>query len=252
MIELPSLFPDQEAAWHALFEVYDRYPHHWTLVGGQAVFLHAIDRGAPPVRPTTDADAGLDVRLRPNVLREFTQVLVGLGFDLDGESGAGHHHRWSRDSATIDVMIPRFTGERLEARRGAKGGTTIAAPGLQQALEKSSVVQVQSGGRKGLINLTSFMGILIGKGAALRIPVDPDRDRHLLDALLLATCLRGTDVRGVEFKPAERAHLANLTGHLVAARGRGLIDQIDGGEIALRRLMGITQGWSPADPNDRH
>lgn len=33
--------------------------------------------------------------------------------------------------------------------------------------------------RKGLVNLTGLPGILIGKGAALRILVDPHRDRHM-------------------------------------------------------------------------
>lgn len=252
MIFLPEMPEAQQAAWHALFEIHETYPKHWTLVGGQAVYLHAIDRGATYVRPTSDADAGLDVRLRPRVLMEFTQTLVDLGFESAGVSSAGHQHRWVRGPAMVDVLIPRFMGEQAESRTGVTGGTTIAAPGLQQALRKSSAVQVEAAGTEGQVNLTSFLGILIGKGAALRILVDPNRDRHMTDALVLATKLRGSDVRGVDFGPAEKAHLAYLTGHLAARENRRLVDSIEGGDHALARLQQLAKNWSPADPNDRH
>lgn len=252
MIRLPQMPPAQESAWYALFEIHEVYPSYWTLVGGQAVYLRAIERDAPYIRPTTVADTGLDVRLNPNALREFTQALVDLGFTSAGRSPAGHEHRWVRGSATVDVLIPRFTGERLESRTGVTGGTAIAAPGLEQALRKSETVQVQAGDVVGSLNLTSFLGILIGKGAALRILIDSNRDRHLTDALILATRLRASDIRGTEFNPAEKAHLANLTGHLAAAKNRSIVESIEGGPEALARLRLIAGAWSPTDPNDRH
>lgn len=59
-------------------------PHGWVLVGGQAVYLHAIERGAPFVRPTKDADMALDIRAYPTMLHDFTALLVKLDFESAG------------------------------------------------------------------------------------------------------------------------------------------------------------------------
>ncbi|WP_311215383.1 MULTISPECIES: hypothetical protein [unclassified Arthrobacter] len=127
-IELPAMPTEQREAWQAVFEIYDAMPQGWALVGGQAVFLHAIERGAPFVRPTKDADMALDIRAYPKMLHDFTELLVKLGFESAGESPEGYQHRWQRGEALVDVLIPRHLGERAEKRRGVTGGTTIAAP----------------------------------------------------------------------------------------------------------------------------
>ena len=51
-IELPVVLIEQEEAWRAVFEIYSNRPHGWIMVGGQSVYLHAIERGAPFIRPT--------------------------------------------------------------------------------------------------------------------------------------------------------------------------------------------------------
>lgn len=98
-------------------------PHGWVLVGGQAVYLHAIERGAPFVRPTKDADMALDIRAYPTMLHDFTALLVKLDFESAGESHEGHQHRRKRGDAIVDVLIPRFLGERADNSRGVTGGT---------------------------------------------------------------------------------------------------------------------------------
>lgn len=118
----PPLRPMQAAAWHALFGLHERLPTGWALVGGQMVQSLCWERGALPNRPTHDADTALDVRARPRMLLEFTTALRELGFVADGESFEGHQHRWVRGGAQIDVLIPRFLGERAAGRRGATGG----------------------------------------------------------------------------------------------------------------------------------
>lgn len=47
------MLTEQSESWKAIFEVYEALPHGWILVGGQAVYLHAIERNAPA---TKDAD----------------------------------------------------------------------------------------------------------------------------------------------------------------------------------------------------
>lgn len=182
-IELPAMLTEQQEAWHAVFEIHKAMPQGWVLVGGQAVFLHAIERGAPYVRPTKDADMALDIRAYPTMLHDFTELLVKLGFESAGQSPEGYQHRWKRGGALVDVLIPRHLGERAEKRRGVTGGTTISAPASQQALDRSETVEVQAGSAFGKVNRPTILGSLIGKAGALTIIHDSLRQRQTcLDA----------------------------------------------------------------------
>lgn len=214
VIRLPAMLPTQEESWRAVFEIYEALPHGWVLIGGQAVFLHAVERGSATPRATTDADVGLDIRTYPQHLRTFTSTLLRLGFKPQGESLAGHQHRWIRANAVVDVLIPRFTGERSEKRPGATGGTTIASPATQQAVRQSETVDVMAGDSFGKVNRPTIMGALIGKAAALEIVDDPGRERHVIDFLTLAAVVTTRDLRGYDDDPASRRHLSNMLGNL--------------------------------------
>ncbi|MFJ5957027.1 hypothetical protein ACIQC5_13840 [Paenarthrobacter sp. NPDC092416] len=233
-IELPPMFAEQQEAWRAVFEIHSAMPEGWVLVGGQAVFLHAVERGAPFVRPTKDADIALDIRAYPTMLYAFTALLVRLGFESAGESMEGYQHRWHRGEAVVDVLIPRHLGERAESRRGVTGGTTIAAPASQQALDRSEMIQVQAGSASGSVNRSTILGSLIGKAGALSIINDPLRQRHIDDFLTLASVVQASDLRGVTYKRAERDHLANMLGHL--ANEPELMEQVPEGAEGLARL----------------
>lgn len=214
-INLPAMLAEQQEAWQAVFEIHKAMPDGWVLVGGQAVYLHAVQRDAPFVRPTKDADMALDIRAFPRMLHDFTALLVKLEFKSAGESLEGHQHRWIRGEAMVDVLIPRFLGERAESRRGVTGGTTIAAPASQQALDRVETVKVIAGSASGNVNRPSNLGCLIGKSAAWTIMNDPGKERHITDFLTLASVVQASDLRGASYKPSERDHLANMLGHLV-------------------------------------
>ncbi|HMO10199.1 MAG TPA: hypothetical protein PKB06_01545, partial [Actinotalea sp.] len=83
---LPPMTPAQAEAWNGLLDVAERHPTGWTLVGGQLVQLHCIERGVAPARPTDDVDAVLDVRAEPDVLHTFTSALADVGFVSAGEA----------------------------------------------------------------------------------------------------------------------------------------------------------------------
>ena len=121
-VVLPAMGTAQQQSWHALMELYERINHDWTLIGGQLVHLHCAERGASPTRPTNDVDTVVDIRASPTILTTFTGALMDLGFTAD-ISGAGIQHRWRRDHAQIDVLIPEDVGRRAAARAGAAGGT---------------------------------------------------------------------------------------------------------------------------------
>ena len=233
-IELPAMLTEQQEAWQAVFEIHNAMPQGWVLVGGQAVFLHAIERGAPYVRPTKDADMALDIRAYPTMLHDFTELLVKLGFESAGESLEGYQHRWQRGEALVDVLIPRHLGERAEKRRGITGGTTIAAPASQQALDRSETLEVQAGSASGSVNRPTILGSLIGKAGALTIINDPLRQRHIDDFLILASVVRASDLRDVAYKPAERDHLANMLGRL--ANEPELMELVPEGAEGVERL----------------
>lgn len=233
-IELPAMLAEQQEAWQAVFEIHSAMPQGWVLIGGQAVYLHAIERGALFVRPTKDADMALDIRAYPTMLLDFTDLLVKLGFQSAGESMEGHQHRWERGQAQVDVLIPRHLGERADSRRGVTGGTTIAAPASQQALDRSETVEVQAGSVLGKVNRPTILGSLIGKAGALAIAGDKGRQRHIDDFLTLASVLKASDLRGVSYGPAERNHLANMLGLL--ANDPGLMDQVREGADGVERL----------------
>lgn len=124
---MPAMSADQEAAWTALLDLYERVPRHWTLAGGQMVHLWCAERGWPQPRPTDDADAVVDVRADPNALTTFTGALLELGFTPE-VSGDGVQHRWIRErngvaaqstscSPTASASAVVTASARVEPRR---------------------------------------------------------------------------------------------------------------------------------------
>lgn len=219
------------------------------LVGGQNVYLHAIERGAAIVRPTTDADIGLDLRASPHILRDFTATLIDMGFVSAGQSPDGHEHRWVRGSAIIDVLIPRGTGECSSSRPGSTGSTTIEAPAIQTAIDRAETVEVSTRGSNGNINRANIVGALIGKGAALRIFQDPKKDRHLSDGMTLLSVIAARELRRDDYQPAERAHLALLLNQ--PAANMRIVNSFQDGQAHLERLRRVARKWSATDPNAR-
>lgn len=126
-------------------------------------------------------------------------------------------HRWVRDEAVIDVLIPRHLGARAARRRGALGGRTIATPGAQKVLERSETVSVRIGERVNDILRPTLVGAIIGKAAAFTVVLDRNRERHLGDLVVLSSLLRPSDLRGAPLDARERALVSNAVG---AARAK--------------------------------
>ncbi|HLR94450.1 MAG TPA: hypothetical protein VK053_07995 [Jiangellaceae bacterium] len=239
---LPAMAPAQEEGWLALLELHERKPTGWTLVGGQMVHLHCAERGTVPARPTDDADTVLDVRAEPKVLYEFTKVLTAMGFDADGVTADGHQHRWKRGSASIDILIPASLGPRATARRGYRGGTTVSAPGAQQALDRTEDTPVTVAGITGTVRRPNLLGALVSKAAAHSVPQDPGKERHLLDFALLTTLIAPADMVG---QAGERDR-KRLRAAIDALRGSPrTMAKIEGSDIGLARLeLALRRGTS--------
>jgi hypothetical protein len=235
MIELPAMTSAQEQAWQALIRVSAHMGHQgWCLVGGQMVHLHCYERGAMPNRPTDDGDAALDVRGRPQVLFEFTTALKELGFRAAGESMEGHQHRWVLGAASIDVLIPRGVGPRARGRRGVSGGTTLEAPGMQQALDRAEPVDVSVGGVTGAIPRPNLLGALVVKAAAYTVTKDRDRLRHVLDFAVLSTLAARRDLIREQLTPRDRRYLNGIVAAMAGIRPEWIM--IDGAEQGISGL----------------
>lgn len=227
----------QTEAWNGLLDVAERHPTGWTLVGGQMVQLHCIERSVAPARPTDDVDTVLDVRAEPGVLHTFTSALADVGFVSAGESWQGHQHRWRRGVGEIDVLIPRHLGEIAAGRRGVSGGTTIETPGAQQALDRTEVVEVVLGGRTGAIRRPNLLGALVAKAAAHSVVLDSARARHLMDFAVLTTLLLPSD-RVDRAGRRDREYLdATLAALLADPRNWAGVDGAEAGIARLRLAL---------------
>ncbi len=206
-IPMPVLSASQEAAWHGLLELSEKVPGGWTLVGGQMVHLHCAERGLSPFRSTPDVDAVVDARNVPKIFATVTGALEDAGFHLDKETDGGKHLRWVRGEAQIDVLIPQGLGPRLANVKSASGKPGLETPGAQYALNRSERVEVQVGGRIGLVMRPALVGAIIVKAAAWSVPLDPDKARHLDDIGLLASMLAARDLRDAALNKGEMKYL---------------------------------------------
>jgi hypothetical protein len=236
-VSLGALSEPQRQSWLGLLQVAADFGDGWCLVGGQMVHLLCVERAFTPVRPTDDSDVVLDVRARPQVLREFTQALVHAGFSPGGETQEGHQHRWVRQRASIDVLIPQGLG-RAASRTGVTGGTTLATPGAQQAITRSEIVTVQVDDTTGAVRRPNMVGALVAKAAAFSVPNDSAKERHLTDFAVLAAIAGRSDRIAEQLTVRDRAYLMPMLS--AVAKSRSLWASIQGADRGLRALTALT------------
>ncbi|MHA3838279.1 hypothetical protein ACXR8F_21405 [Terrabacter sp. AAH1] len=206
VVAMPAMSAAQSASWLALMDLHDAVREGWTLVGGQLVHLHCAERGASPERATTDADTVVDVRMAPGMLETFTRALQGLGFTPD-TSGDGLQHRWRREEAQVDVLLPDGIGERATSRLGVGGAPTLSTPGGTQALARTSAVSVEVDGRVGTVLRPNLLGALVMKAAAHDAVGDAARGRHRSDFVVLAGLLGRRDITSEALTKKDRQRL---------------------------------------------
>lgn len=210
MIDVPVASAGQEASWHALLDLHDAVPDAWVLVGGQMVHLHAAERGYQLVRPTDDADAVLDVKLRPTILHDVTATLVEMGFTSAGVSPSGIEHRWNRGEAQIDVLIPQGLGERLRAKVvGVSGSPTVETPAGQIVVDHAELVDVRIGARAATVRRPTLLGALIAKAAADTTVSSSSAaaGRHLEDFVAMSAMLKVSDLAGTAGSRNQRQYV---------------------------------------------
>ncbi|MDR1834104.1 MAG: hypothetical protein LBQ92_05575 [Propionibacteriaceae bacterium] len=244
MIALPKVTAQQQVLWEALFQVYSAMPEGWTLIGGQMVQLHCVERGATGSRQTFDADTVVDIRADKNSLTTFTDALYSIGFRSAGVSMEGHEHRWVLSGAQVDVLVAGGLGPRLErAAKTVTGSTTLATPGAQQALDRTEVVAVRCGESTGHIRRPSLLGALVVKAAAWQ--AKGATARHLADMATLAKLAKPSDRLAELATPRDKHYLRLAFANAVKHRPIAADDDAMAALRALDRALGtdVIQAW---------
>jgi len=182
-VQLPTLPGHDDELWAALIELSELRLGEWTLVGGQMVFLHAMEHGVEPPRVSTDLDVLVNARVVTGGVREFVASIEAVGFELVGASPDGIAHRYERNGVIVDVLAPEGLGTRVDLTT-TPPGRTLQVPGGTQALDRTELVPVTFGGQSGLVPRPSLLGAIVGKAVAVEVDDVPDAQRSDLALLL--------------------------------------------------------------------
>src|SRR5665647_3554138 len=151
-VVLPPMTRGQAEAWSGLLDLSERHPTCWTLVGGQMVHLHCIERGVAPTTRSPFAqvpwDEDVDLRLAalPAVLvalpgladRNESQLDEGgregsqrIRLSSDVEHGIDVVSRTRRGDASLDaVQVNHLPADKSPAARVTLGQVEQPAPRL--------------------------------------------------------------------------------------------------------------------------
>lgn len=222
MIELSDLLPAGQLGWQLMLELTEINDSHWVLIGGQMVYLLALEHGRTLPRATADMDVVMDVRAKPGGVGWMARWLVEQqGFAQDVPSADGLSHRFIRrigegEGAIIfDVLAPEGVSETTDLTT-IPPGRTVRAPGATQALRRSRLIGVgvrSSSGdlMTGRVNCPSLVGALVLKAAAtseISARINPERDWS--DCALLLSMLPDPFAVAAELTKKDRKRLKKL------------------------------------------
>jgi hypothetical protein len=207
-VELPT-HPDQSREmWETLVELTGVRQGEWTLVGGQMVFLHALEHSADAPRVSTDLDVLVNARVVTGAVRSFVEAIEERGFALVGLSPEGIGHRYQRAGVSVDVLAPDGLGPRADLTT-TPPGRTVEVPGGTQALVRTELVPVRVGDSEGLVPRPSLLGAIIAKAEAVRVDDAPDAQRG--DLAFLLSLVADPLEMARELGPKDRKRLGTRT-----------------------------------------
>lgn len=237
-VRLPTLPGYDDDLWLALIELTALRPGEWTLIGGQMVFLHAMEHGVRPPRVSTDLDVLVNARVVTGGVKEFVAGLEVAGFVLAGASPEGLAHRYKREGVSVDVLAPEGLGSRTDLTT-TPPGRTLQVPGGTQALDRTELVPVVFGGRDGFVPRPSVLGAIVGKCVAVDVDDVPEAQR--LDLALLLSLVEDPIELAAQLTKKDRQRLRARSEMVEASHAVWsslLPDDADRGRAALRLLLG--------------
>ena len=236
-VELPTLPGHDYELWLTLVDLSELRPGEWSLIGGQMVFLQAMQHGVEPPRVSTDLDVLVNARVVTGGVREFVKAIEAIGFAPTGTSPEGLAHRYKRDGVSVDVLAPEGLGSRTDLTT-TPPGRTLQVPGGTQALNRTELLPVIFGSHQGLVPRPSLLGAIVGKSVAVEVDDVPEAQR--LDLALLLSLIEDPLAMASELTTKDRQRLQARSEKLDASQQAwaGLSDeQADRGRAALRILI---------------
>lgn len=195
---LPPLQGESDRiVWPAMFDLADRLPVPWVMIGGQMVILHGLlaDRSIP--RVTKDIDLLFDVRFTLDAFPRAHEVLKKLGYEVDGISADGKAHRYLHPETgmVVDILAPGKLGARAAPKLRTPAGKIVSIPGGKTALDDARSLTATYGGRSATLYLPGLAAALAVKVKALiDEPSKPGvPSRHLSDIAFLTSLVDDPD-----------------------------------------------------------
>ena len=205
---LPTLPGHDDALWDTLIELTELRPGEWTLIGGQMVFLHAVENGAGPPRVSTDLDVLVNARIVTGGVAGFVAAIELRGFVLEGTSPEGLAHRYRRNGVSVDVLAPEGLGPRTNLTT-TPPGRTLQVPGGTQALTRTELLPIHTIRATGHVPRPALLGAIIVKAVAVDIDDTPDAQR--LDLAFLLSLIEEPLDLAARMTPKDRRRLRART-----------------------------------------
>lgn len=221
---LEGMSPAQEQGWLVLLELFHGRRDDWTLVGGQMMYLLALENGAALPRTTTDMDVVINVVESPGAIRALASQLMKRGFEFGDVNLSGTGGRFARPAdpgpgtIMIDILAPEGLGERTDITT-VPPARTVQVPGSRQALDRSQRVAVRVRGSDGVVRRPSLLGALVSKAAATGIAVRSNPRRDWEDAALLLSLVPDPAAIRAECGRKDLRRIAKLGAMLSADHG---------------------------------
>ncbi|RSM67203.1 hypothetical protein DMH03_09125 [Amycolatopsis sp. WAC 01376] len=183
--------------WPAMFDLADRLPEPWVMIGGQMVILHGLLAGRSIPRVTKDIDLLFDVRFTLDAFPRAHEVLKKLGYEVDGISADGKAHRYLHPETgmVVDILAPDKLGARAAPKIRTPAGKIVSIPGGKTALDDARPLTATYGGRSATLYLPGLAAALVVKVKALiDEPSKPGiPSRHISDIAFLASLVDDPD-----------------------------------------------------------
>ncbi len=208
--------PVQANAWQVLLELAPHLGDAWTLVGGQMVMLHQVERSRSPqqlversdFRISMDIDVVVNIRVSRLWMSHVHKTITRYGFEqLPGDGS--HRYLLPTSRLIFDVLAP----DNLGAHFPKLGhGRTLQAVGSGKALKRTEAVTVRYEESSSVIYRPNLVGAMLMKSAVSEQvgPGGRRQSRDLKDVFLLASLLTDHDVRTASLSRKERALLRKV------------------------------------------
>ena len=213
-------------------------PTSWRLAGGLMVHLHAMLHGVKS-RPTTDTDFLVDVLTHKYAVREVRGVLQRLGFQLQDGSLSDYTTRMRQGNYEVDLLVDNHLSKYLRSRAMLNGRSMLGMPGSRKAVQRSMFVDLEYAGETATICVPDLIGALLAKAAAWRETGQYGKDRHMIDAALLASLIDDPEAELARLNnrsKSDRKNVRTLRRALLGSDGDEYFDYLDSARIAKAGL----------------